>query len=383
MLIEMKLALISLLTLFLISCKDESKLSSKDLIEEDTMESVEKETISDTTYLHSGQAYVDSASLQFDTTFLIEGMEYTLHLSQKLNGNDTVFYDEKPVKKGNTIQIYRFSGHDVIYQFHLSDSNNKTVWKKQFTKKDYMKELGSIVAQSNMHLPQLKTYFSPTKQLVLTQSFWVPDSDVGVQGILFFDLKGTSEFKYHCWYGSSGSECEVTYSPDSSLLLTCSEIIAFDGKRTDITRDDAWLAGNITIGNNHVFASYAFGSDTSALGGRLYNGKGKILKEFQFDGYGGALGYTLPRKYLKEFGRYYFVDEQNKFVLMIPENNPTNFKKYTFEKLRFDPNYLELDTTLVLEKEVSDHRFGIDSLGEVRTYQVGDFTGEWKFTQKQ
>ncbi|MFK7787339.1 MAG: hypothetical protein AB8B56_19605 [Crocinitomicaceae bacterium] len=369
--------------LVFLSCKEDSTLPNDKTIEEEAFERSEIETILDTIYLDQGQSYIDSKSLQFDTTFLIEGVEYTLHLSQKLHENDTVYYDEKPIKKGNTIRVHRYSGRDIIYQFHLTDSKNNTVWKRQFTKKDYMKELGSIVAQSNMHLPELKTYFSHTKQLVLTQSFWVPDSDVGVQGILFFDLDGNSEFKYHCWYGSSGGECDVSYSPDSSFLLTCSEIIASNGKKTDVTRNDAFLAGSMIIGDRHVFASYAFGSDTSALGGRLYNGEGKLIKEFEFDGYGGALGYMLPRKYLTEFGRYYFVDEQNKFLLMIPESDPTKFKKYPFEELQYHPSELELDTILVLEKEVFDHRFGIDSLGAVRTYQVGDYTGVWKFTHDQ
>lgn len=375
----MKSVLFVISIFLLFSCKDNAALPNKEIVEEEIFENSKTETVLDTVYVCYGQSYVDSIPLQFDTTFYIDEAEYTLHLSQRLNGNDTVYYDEKPHKKGNTIRIHRFSGHDVIYQFRLSDSKDKTVWKKQFTKKDYMKELGSIVAQSNMHLPEFKTYFTPTKQLVLTQSFWMPDSDVGVQGILFFDLNGKSNIKYHCWYGSSGSECDVTYSPDSSFLLTCSEIIGFDGKKTDVTRDDAWLAGSMIIGDNCVFTSYAFGSDTSALGGRLYNGKGKLLREFEFDGYGGALGYMLPRKYLEEFRRYYFVDDQNKFVLMIPEDNPTSFKKYPFEELRYQPSELELDTILILPKEVNDHRFGVDSLGEVRTYQVGHFDGKWKF----
>jgi len=374
----MKSLFILAILFVLSSCTEEPKLPNEHLSKAETPEIVKSELILDTIYAEYGQGHVDSIPQSYDTTFLINDDEHTLHISLKLNGNKTVHVDET-YKKDNKIHVSRYYGRDIIYQFHLTNANHKTVWKKRFTKKDYFEELGSIVAQSNIHLPEFKTYLATTKQLILTQYFWVPESDVGVQGILFFDLSGNSEIKYHCWYGSGGSDCDVIYSPDSSFLLTCSEIITNKGRSIDIQQQNSVIAGNMIIGNQHVFASYAFYNDTSALGGRIYDRNGKVICEFKFSGYGGALGYTLPRHYLKKFGRYYFVDEQNKFLLMIPEKNPAALKKYPFKKLRYDPNELDLDTTLVIQKEVSDHRFGIDSLGEVRTYQVGDYTKKWKF----
>ncbi len=365
-------------TLFLLSCKEDSELPNPNLPQAEVQEVIKSAPILDTVYAEYGQSYIDSIPKYFDTTFLAAGKQYTFQISLKLKGNDTVYYDETPYKKEGKIHVTRYSGRDIIYQFHLSNARNQTLWKKEFTKKDYFKDLGSIVVQSNMWVPEFQTFLPATQQLVLTQDFWVPDSDFGVQGILFFDLNGNYQINYHMGHGGSNGECEVVYSPDSSFLLTCSELISKDGKVTDIHRKYSDVAGNMVIGD-HAFVSYAFREDTAALGGRLYNKQGKIVKEFKFDGYGGALGYSLPRIYLEKFGRYYFVDEQNQFVLMIPEKNPTAFKKYTFKQLRYDPSELNLDTTVILVKEVSDHRFGVDSLGEVKTYQTSDYTREWKF----
>jgi hypothetical protein len=87
----------------------------------------------------------------------------------------------------------------------------------------------------------------------------------------------------------------------------------------------------------------------------------------------------LPRIYLPKFGRYYFVDEQNESVLMIPEADPLSFKKYPFETVSFPPDQMVLDTSVVLEKEENDLKLGIDEKGDVVTYQIGDWTGKWRF----
>lgn len=363
----------------LFSCKDDPELPNSELPRVE-----EREVIDDTgpvlptVYSGYGQSYVDSIPQYFDTTFVALGKRYSLHIELKLNGEDTVFCDEPPYEKNGKLYVTRYSGRDIIYQFHLKNAKNQTLWKKELTKKDYFKDLGTIVAQSNMWMPTFETFLPATQQLVLTQDFWVPDSDFGVQGILFFDLTGNYQIKYHMGHGGSNGECGVVYSSDSSFLLTCSELISENGKVTNIHRKYSDVAGNMVIGD-YAFVSYAFVKDTSALGGRLYNAQGKIVKEFEFDGYGGALGYMLPRIYLPKFGRYYFVDEQNESVLMIPEADPLSFKKYPFETVSFPPDQMVLDTSVVLEKEVNDHKLGIDEKGDVVTYQIGDWTGKWRF----
>lgn len=363
----------------LFSCKEDPELPNAELPRVEEREVIEGEPILPITETIHGQWYLDSIPIQYDTTFLIDGMKHTLYISLQLNGKDTIWHKEEPYVYANKRYVDRYWGRDVIYRFQLTDMNGNTLWNKRFTKKDYLKSLGGIVAQSNMYLPEFKTYLSSTKQLILTQHFWRPESDIGIQGIIYFNLKGDSEINYHCLYGSSGSDCDVNYSPDSSFLMTCTEIITRNGSRVNIQQDNSWVAGNMFIGDRYAFVSYVFDKDTSAYGGRLYNWNGKLIKEIEFSGYEQILSFNLPYVLLKKFGRYYFVDEQNESVLMIPEADPLSFKKYPFETVSFPPDQMVLDTSVVLEKEVNDHQLGIDEKGDVVTYQIGDWTGKWRF----
>lgn len=337
----------------------------------------QEETTYDTIRSTYGQSYVDSIPKSSDTTFLIDGKRHTLHLQAELHGNDTIMYAEKPYLNGKKVYINSYFGRDVKYTFSLLDSNDHRLWEKTLFKKDYLKDLGSIVTQSNIWLPEFKAFTHSTNQLILTQVFMVPDSDVGIEGILFFDVDGNHRLDYHRWYGSSGSDCEVIYSKDSTWLLTCSEIISPDGNSTPIGRKESTIAGNLFIGNDHAFVSYVF-EDSTAQGGRLYNKNGTIVKEIQFDGYSGALGYTLPFVYSEKHRRYYFVDEPNKCFLIIPEDTPASLKTIPFSKIRRKPEN-ETQHILIIKTEVSDHQFGIDKSGEVRAHQLKIYGEEWKF----
>jgi hypothetical protein len=244
-----------------------------------------------------------------------------------------------------------------------------------------MKSLGSIVAQSNMILPQFRTFVKSTGQIVLTQHFWVPDSDVGVEGILFFQQDGRHQIKYHRWYGSSGSECEVRYNRDSSCLLTCTEILPKSGARVSIERDGATIAGNMFIGNEHVFVSYAFQKDTTAHGGRIYNTQGKLLREFQFDGYSGALSYEIPNVYVSRYKRYYFVDKSNKSFMVISEDAPAQLKKIPFSSIRKMPSMNE-DTLVTLKTEVLEHQLGLRKDGNVYAHRMRLYGDNWKYSDE-
>lgn len=363
----------------LFSCKEDPELPSAELPRTEMTEVIEDKPVQPITETIHGQGYLDSIPIVYDTTFLIDGVKHTLHIVLQLNGKDTVWHSEGPYEYENKRYIDRYWGRDVIYRFQLKDANGKTVWNKRFTKKDFTKTLGGIVAQSNMHLPQFKTYLTSTQQLILTQHFWRPESDIGIQGILYFDLKGNAEINYHCLYGSAGSDCDVYYSPDSSFLMTCTEIITRTGKKVPIQQDHSLVAGNMFIGDRHAFVSYVFDKDTSAFGGRLYDWNGNLLKEIDFAGYEQILSYNLPHLFYEKLRRYYFVDESNKCIWMIPEKNPSAIESYPFSRIRYKPSKFALDTLLILSNEVNKHRFGIDASGNVRTHQVGDYREEWQF----
>lgn len=366
-----------LFVLVFYACKAE-KAPTKIYGSEKNDESFEQEPITyDTIHSIYGQSYVDSIPKSMDTTFLIDGKRHTLRLEAELHGNDTISYDEEPYLRGEKVHAVRYYGRDVKYTFSLLDSSNHLLWEKTLFKSDYLNDLGSIVTQSNMWLPGFKTYLSSTNQLILIQVFSVPDSDVGVEGILFFDIDGQYRMDFHKWYLSGESECEVIYSADSSWLLTCSEIISPNGKSTSIKNKKATIAGNLFIGKDHAFVSYVF-DDASALGGRLYNKNGKIVKEIKFDGYSGALGYELPFVYSEKHRRYYFVDEPNKCFLIIPEETPAALKTIPFSKVRRIPEN-ETQDIFIIRTEVSDHQFGIDESGEIRAHQSKIYGEEWKF----
>ncbi|MFT6246737.1 MAG: hypothetical protein ACJA0U_003301 [Salibacteraceae bacterium] len=325
-----------------------------------------------------GQSYVNATPLSLDTTFLIDGEPHTLLIQLQLSGEDTVYYDEHSLKD-SLVKTYRYTGRDVKYLFRLYDSEDNELWETVFYKKQYMKELGSIVVQSNMMLPEFETYLEPTNQIVLTQVFAVSDSDVGVEGILYFDRNGDSEINFHNWWSSSAADCKVKYAQDSSCLLACSAIITSKGKSISLIREGATIAGNMFIGESHVFVAYAFNSASTELQGRLYNTSGEIVKEFEFEGYSGALSYTIPVVHLNKFGLYYFVDEPNECFHIISENSPTSIKKVPFSSIRLAPETNIHDSILEISTEVSEHRFGINDRGEIVAHQMKYYGDTWYF----
>ena len=137
----------------LFSCKDDPELPNAELPRVEETEVIDTAPVLPTVYSEYGQSYVDSIPEYFDTTFIASGKRFSLHIELKLNGKDTVFCDEPPYEKNGKLYVTRYSGRDIIYQFHLKNEKNKTLWKKELTKKDYFKDLGTIVAQSNMWMP--------------------------------------------------------------------------------------------------------------------------------------------------------------------------------------------------------------------------------------
>jgi hypothetical protein len=268
MLLKLVASFLALTILF--SCSETKKPSNVSSKEEVKPIAKNDIPVYDTIVSTYGQDHIITNAISFDTTFLIDGKPHTLLIELELNGNDTVYIDESYLKD-SVVRTNRYTGRDVKYLFRLYDSEDNELWKKVFYKKQYMNKFGSLVAQSNIRLPEFETYLQPTNQIVLTQVFGVPGSDVGIEGILYFNTNGDSEMKFHRWWGSSGSECEVKYSQDSSCLLTCSEIITSKGKKISLIREGATIAGNMFIGESHVFVSYDFNSKSTELQGRLYN----------------------------------------------------------------------------------------------------------------
>lgn len=376
----MKYALASFsFLLLLVSCReDEQKTQSKPKPKENVVV-VEDGSAYDTIVDSYGQGYLDSIPDSKDTTFLINGEPHTLHIELKLNGTDTVSYDEKPILKDSVVRIHRYYGRDIEYLFRLYDSEDNQLWEKVFYKKEYMKELGSIVAQSNMRMPNFETYLASTDQVVLTQVFAVPDSDVGVEGILYFENNGDCQMKFHRWYMSGGSECSVQPSKDNKCLLTCSEIITAKGKTISLKRPNATIAGNMFIGNSHIFVSYVFDNDSKELGGRLYNSDGKLVKEFDYQGYSGALSYEIPVIHINKYGKYYFVDETNNCFHVISENSPSSVKRIAFSSLRVAPDPSIQDTVLEMSSEIINHKFGLNLNGDIEAHQMKLYGGVWQF----
>lgn len=367
----------ALIFLLLFSCGGDVKPQNPKGAETDAKEEMAYVTAQDTVLKYFGQNHLDSIPLSSDTTFLIDGEQFTLRMELALYKQDTVYYDE-PFVNDESVEIVRYYGRDVQYVFQLLDSKDAQVWKKTFRKKDYMEELGSIVAQSNMHLPRFETFLKHTGQIVLTQEFNVPESCTGLEGLLLFTKSGDAKIKFHRSFGSSGGECDVQYSSDSTCLLTCAEIITSKGT-TSLEREGANLAGNMFVGKSHIFAAYVFCDESSSLGGRLYTTSGKLVKEFVFDGYSAGLGYNLPRTYNDQVEKYYFVDEPNKFLMIIPENNPVAIQKVPFSKVRVAPNPQVHPNIVLIETEVSQHKIGLNAKGEIIAHQMRHYGDEWKF----
>ncbi len=363
-------------TALLMSCKSEPETINETPPIAEAVQPV-ADSKYDTVRKYFGQSFIEDVPLHSDTNIIIDDVLHTFEIDLSLK-DDTVFYDEESIQN-DVVYIYRYSGRDIEYTFRLIDGNRNLRWEKKLSKKDYMKELGSIVAQSNMSLPEFHTFYPENNQLLMTHVFWVPDSDVGVEGLVTIDKWGVENIKYNRWYGSSGSQCEFQYSPDSSCLLTCSELWTSTGKRVSLRMDSTDMAGNLFIGKDHILVTYSIDysiADHNKLGGRLYNTSGTLIKEFDYKGVSGALSYEIPYLFHEDLGQYYFVDETSECFHQISLEAPWKIRKVPFSTIR---NVVDEDIQGEIQTEGIQHKIGLDSSGIIQSHQMRYYGEDWQF----
>lgn len=367
-----------ILTLIAIySCSGNNSRAKKSRKSQNNNQTIVQEKL-DTVIHLTGQSYTDYSSHNLDTSFIYKSTRYRFRVQLDVM-SDTVCYDERPFKENNKIHINRYTGPNIKYSYELCDSLGKRIWKKEFDKRFFTPKLGSIVAQSNPILPEFHNVFQPTREILLIQNFGVPDSDVGVQGSLYFSLKGTEHLKFNSWYGSSNSDCELSYNSDSSIFLTCTEFKNSKGKTFSLELDSLQIGGTLLLDNKFIFACYDDYDLKKRTHARIYDSNGKLLKKFKYEGLTGALGYVIPFYFYEPLNMYYFVDENLECFHIITLNGSVNVSNTPFRKVKKVINESLENKTIEISTEINNHLISVNKSGEIVAHQIQVDENERKF----
>lgn len=367
----------SILTFSCTNKQSSNKIPKQEANNNSPLES-KTEEIYDTLINLYGQSYIEFDSKRMDTLFSYNGQEYTLSIRLELQ-NDTVCFDEASYIKNGKIHIDRYTGRNIKYYYELKDKNGNRKWLKVRDKRYFMAELGSIVAQSNPLLPRYFSVFKPTNQIALLQNFWVPDTDIGVQGALYFSMNGSDQLTFNSWYGSSNSDCELSYNSDSSVILACTEFKNSQRKTISLKLDSLTIGGTMFLGDKYVFICYDDYEQNKRTHARIYSIDGRLIKEFKYQGLSGGLGYEIPFYFFEPLNTYYFVDESLECFHTITLNSNINVTNTPFRKVKKVIKEGSENKTIELSTEINNHLISINKSGEIVAHQIQVDEYERKF----
>lgn len=313
-----------------------------------------------------------------DTTLLINGQRYRLHLAAEPDSSQPLLALWKHATRTDTSR-----GVDVRYHIALRDADGKVVLDKQFRKPAfYAAASKDVVIEGVPWRPQLLAYAPSWQALVFAFDFMIEGSDVGEQCVLVLGLNGqVQELSNSNTYGGGGADCMPRFSPNGQAILTCAKLLLPGRKPISLLKPKSDLVLAHFLSDTTLLAVYAYGENhyeydaDSSLQSMQFveppqmravpnafvlNLRGKYLASFRYNGYIEALGYFVHRHYLPQTNTYYLLDHE-RGLRLIDKRNPVSTREVRFQQMaRFKPPQKPREVRFLMRGEVGDIEFYAD-----------------------
>jgi len=319
-----RIIVITVLCSFLFSCKEKKT------------ESVRITYVSgDTTFIvQPVQLYTNSIEFKKDTSFNINGNNYILNLSTKVDTTHKLYFiDTTKDDNSKKITISKRIGPLVDFKIDLL-KNKKTLFHKTFNK-----DIFKSILKNNLELytvsysePRFEGIISDNDKSIYTIDFAYPFSDVGLEYYFILDNKGN--INNIGLLNTFNKGCDGQLSIQPNFILANYAIINNNGSTIDLTpkSDSSFLAGVKLINDSVVLAIYHL-ADKEAENAVLMKNDGSVIAKFNYKGFILEMSYHIPIVYISEIEKFVLLDEENQLIRVINKNDPIMAEVVRFNEM--------------------------------------------------
>ncbi|GAA4036740.1 hypothetical protein GCM10022409_22070 [Hymenobacter glaciei] len=288
-------------------------------------------------------------------------------------------------------QTQRVRGYEGGQVITLLAPAGQPVFRRRLRKQDFFSVASrDIVTVSDPARPRFIGYHGPSQTLVFTLGIGIPSSDVGQQCVIMLGLDGQVR-RLAPSYSSNWSapDCAPRLLADGTVL-TCQELLGPDGRRVSLLKPKAELVAALVLSDSTLLTMYQYGEyrDRPVEGGNpldvsagfyepewapdprkrdspnafVVNARGQVRQRFRYQGFGGAMGYEVPRHYVPASHTYYLLDEERGLCLL-DKQRPTLARELLFRQMeRFRKPLRPAEVPFSIETETSAFTFYADTL---------------------
>jgi len=253
-----------------------------------------------------------------------------------------------------------YEGGPVIM---LLDAAGRQVFRRRLRKQDFFGVASRDIATvSEPQCPRFTGYHAPSQVLALALNIGIPYSDVAQQCVILLGIDGRVRRLATSYLSNwEASDCEPRLLPDGTVL-TCQELLPPVGKPISLLKPKSQLVAAFPLTDSTLFTAYRYGeyrteaataSDSkpnvsaefaapewvadprkrNAPNAFILSRQGQILQAFRYAGYGGVIGYEVPRRYVWQTHTYYLLDEQ-RGVQLLDKHHPKAVTEVTFQQMQ-------------------------------------------------
>ena len=303
-----------------------------------------------------------------DTAFYIGQQRYRLLLraetdSTKPAVTEGVVGEAFAEDTSTFAQTRRVRGYEGSQLITLLDAAGRQVFRRRLRKQEFFGVASrDVVTVSEPQPPRFIGYHALTQTLVFALTIGIPYSDVAQQCVMVLGLNGQVRRLVTSYLSNwEAPDCAPRLLPDGTVL-TCQALLPPTGKVMSLLKPKSQMVAAFPLTDSTLFTAYRYGEYRAAVAAEsdsqpnvsatfnapkwvtdrrkrnasnafIVNRQGRVLQEFRYAGYGGVIGYEVPRRYVWQTHTYYLLDEQRGLYLL-NKHNPLALSEVPFQQMQ-------------------------------------------------
>lgn len=358
------------LLFLLVSCSGDAENTDKkvnNVEQEDVVEDISEldpevsytDTIHEFYGLPDDDYYYFGNSDSHDTLITIKNKQYRLHVECELDRNQRVLRNAK-YPNGDKLYMSSIVGYQAYYTFSLFDGT-KQLFKRKLNKEDFKEADYWLVVTSDAYLPNFIQYNPRFDALIFQVPFYIDGSCSVSDALLVMGLEGkVKTVDYLSSPSGHNTSNDIQITPDKRHLITSSYIHNSDGTKRSFIKKGLIHMGT-DVFDDCLLVVYEYDAKTQPKNAYLQDYAGKTLLNFKYQGWTGGLGFYFLYRKIKN--AYYFIDEDNKYLIKVrKENGKWKSTNLPFSSMQeFDGNQAANEVEVDLTTEVTRFTFYINT----------------------
>lgn len=306
-----------ILLLTVVSCSEEKSEERKIEVQKSDLKQEpisEVDTIWDETYQCDCN---NMQPIRIDTSYQVMNQRFFISLnSRPLKEEFKLIHSWE---KDGDLHAFKAIGKNVQYSIVIRDSNDHVIASNIFDKNDLAKlSSTSFLAETEQDRWYFEGYHPEFRRFFFVARYMVPDSDVGVEQMVFIDEKGkVTDFFTDSFTGGGSCDCDYKPSADGKMFAFCDRIKKSDGKEIKLEDTHKKIAGSFILNNEHYLIIELYEGKPPYRNAKIYRKNGTLVKSFDFQGIQEGLGYTVSKFNSKSGEFIYLLDEPQGIIIAL------------------------------------------------------------------